>query len=123
MMLTTRASAAGLPALNSPRSRSEDVGKDPFLSSPHWRCRALRSNRMVVSEHVQCPVNHEPQQLLTGGNTLAPGIRAGDFGTNVDVTDHGAALSDSRESEGDDIRRSVVAEVAPIEARDGGASD
>src|SRR4051812_6354138 len=121
-MLTTRASAADLPALKSPSSRSEDAGKNLLLSPPHRRRCPHRPDRMVAPEHVQCSVDYQPQQLFSGGNALSLRVLAGDFGANVNIADHGATFADSRESEGDNIGRPLVTEVASIEPRYSGAS-
>src|SRR6476661_4295537 len=86
-MLTTRASAAGFPALKSSSKRSEDAAKYPFLSPPHRRRGARQPGRMVVSEHVQSPMHDQPQQLLAGGDSLPLRILPGHFGADIDITD------------------------------------
>src|SRR5690349_10728556 len=120
-MLTTRASAAGFPALKSSSRRSEDAAKYPFLSPPHRRRGARRPGRMVVSEHVQSSMHDQPQQLLAGGDSLPPRILPGNFGADINITDDGDSLPDSGEPERDDIGGTFVAKVAAIEPRDCGS--
>src|SRR4051812_30602282 len=122
-MLTTRASAAGFPASKSARIRSNDAGKYSFLSPPHRRSGALLTFGMVVSQHVQCPMHHQSQQLLSGWDSAALCVLARHLRADVDVAEHRPALSNALEPERDDVGWAFVSEVATIEAGDGGASD
>src|SRR3954469_4087013 len=100
-MLTTRASAAGFPALKSARIRSNDAGKYSFLSPPHWRSDAPLTFGVVVSQHVQCPMHDQSQQLLSRWDSAVLCVLARDFRADVDVAEHGTALSNALEPERD----------------------
>src|SRR3954463_4605687 len=122
-MLTTRASAAGFPASKSARIRSNDAGKYSFLSPPHRRSGALLTFGMVVSQHVQCPMHHQSQQLLSGWDSAALCVLARHLRADVDVAEHRAALSNAVEPKRDDVGWAFVPEIAPIEPVNGGAPD
>src|SRR3954468_21786943 len=122
-MLTTRASAAGFPASKSARIRSNDAGKYSFLSAPHWRSGALLTFGVVVSQHVQCPMHHQSQQLLSGRDSAALCVLARHLRADVDVAEHCAAFADALEAERDDVGWAFVPEIAPIEPGNGGAPD
>src|SRR6267142_1851038 len=110
-MLTTRASAAGLAALKSSISRSEDTREDSLLSLPHKRRCARRSGRMVMPKDVQRTVHDQSQHFFTDGNALTLRIVAGDLRTNVDVSDNGATFPQSPKPERDHVGRAAVAQV------------
>src|SRR5258705_10146848 len=122
-MLTTRASAAGFPALKSSSRRSDDTGKNSLLSAPHHGSGARRSGGMVVSQNVQRTVNHESQDLLPGWDALPLRVFARDLRTNVDVPNHGAALPRPSQSEGDNVSGAGVPEIAAIELRNRRTAD
>src|SRR6476661_6788845 len=122
-MLTTRASAAGFPALKSSIRRLEDTCEYSLLFAPHPRRRSRRAGRMVVAEHVQSAVDDKPQQLLSGADALAPGVVASDLDANIYVADYGSAPSDPFQAERNHVCRTLMTKVAMIQARDGGASD
>src|SRR5258705_9760653 len=122
-MLTTRASAAGFPALKSSSRRSDDTSKNSLLSAPHHGSGARRSGGMVVSQNVQCTVNHESQDLLPDWHALPLRVVACDLRTNVDVPNHGAALRRPSQSEGYDVSGTGVTEVTAIERRNRCAAD
>jgi len=54
---------------------------------------------MIVAHDVKRSVDDEAQQLLASGYPLAPGVLAGDFDADVDVTNHDATLSGAPETE------------------------
>src|SRR5688572_19956385 len=113
-MLTTRASAAGFPASKSASSLSDDTREDPFLFPPHCRFGARRRVRVLVAQHVKGAMDHQPKQLLSGGHTLTPRVVPGDFGTDVNISQHSAPLADASQAERDDVRRALVSEIASI---------
>src|SRR4051794_41434873 len=116
-MLTTRASAAGLPALKSSRRRSEDTGEDPLLFPPHARRHSLRAVGMVVAEYVKRTVHYKSEQLFSGPDALAPSVPAGDFGTNIHVANDSSAPPGSTQTERDHVGRTMMPEVAAASSR------
>src|SRR5258705_3488645 len=122
-MLTTRASAAGFPALKSSSRRSDDTGKNTLLSAPHYGSGARRSGGMVVSEDMQRTVNYESQDLLPDWHALPLRVVACDLRTNVDVPNHGAALPRPSQPEGDNVSVAAVPKIAAIERRNRRAAD
>jgi len=71
-MLTTRASAAGFPALKSSTRRLEDARKDPLLPEPHGRHSASCAQRMTVAKTWSVPWIYKSQQLLA--KPICPGL-------------------------------------------------
>jgi hypothetical protein len=78
---------------------------------------------MVLAENVERPVNNESQQLLTGRDPLCARILARDFGADVNVANHRAALPRAIEPERYHVGRSMVPEVATIELGHCGSPD
>src|SRR3990170_2490804 len=117
-MLTTRASAAGLPASKSASSRSEDTRENPLLFSPHRRRPAAGAFRMVVPEYVQRPMDHQAQNLFAGAHLLTARILARDLGTDINVPEYGPTSSDAAEAEGDHVGRTAVSEITLIQPGD-----
>src|SRR5687767_4117571 len=116
-MLTTRASAAGFPALKSSIKRSDDTRENSLLSSPHRRFGARGTGRMVVPEDVQSAVHHQSQHFLTNGYLLSLRVVASDLRANVDVSDHCTTLSGPFKAKRDHVSRTMMAEVAAIQLR------
>src|SRR2546423_12582700 len=114
-MLTTRASAGGLPALKSSMTRLEDTAENSLLFAPHRGCHAPGTARMIVAEDVQCPVHHQSKQFLAGADALSARVVAGNLGADIYVADDGSAPADPSESEGDDVGRPMVAKIAAIQ--------
>src|SRR5688500_3633396 len=100
-MLTTRARAADFPASKPASSFSDDTRENPLLPAPHLRLGARRSVRMLVAEHMEGPVNHEAEDLLSSHYTLPTRVVAGDLRTDINISNDGAALSDSSQAKRD----------------------
>src|SRR4051812_36522416 len=122
-MLTTRASAAGLPALKSSSTRSDDTRQNPFLLSPHWRLRARCAVGVIVTEHMKGAMDDKSQQLLVRRNSLAFGVCARDLGADVDVAHDRPPTTLAAERERDHVGRAVMTEVAAVQLGDRGPAD
>src|SRR5437016_6244084 len=117
-MLTTRASAAGFPALKSSSRRSEDTGENSLLFAPHSGSGSRRAARMIVAEYVKGSVHHESEQLLSGADSLPPGVVASDFRANIHVAHDRSPPADAPQSKRNNVGGTVVSKVASIHRRD-----
>lgn len=78
---------------------------------------------MIVSKHVKCPVNHEPQQLFLRGDAFALCVRAGDLSANIDVAYNWLFSSIAPEPEGNYVSGATMLEIPPIQPCDRSAAD
>ena len=78
---------------------------------------------MIVTEHVQSPVNYKSQELLSSRYALPSRILASNLGAYVDVAQHWPTFPGTTEPEGDDVGRTMMAEIPMIELRDRRSSD
>src|SRR2546423_2133095 len=122
-MLTTRASAAVLPALKSSIRRSADTGENSLLFAPHARMGTRSSAWMIVAEYVKASVHDQAKHLFASAYLLASRVIARYLGANIHISDDSSARTEATQSKGYDVGRPAVPEVASVETRDRGAAD
>jgi hypothetical protein len=78
---------------------------------------------MIMTEHMQSPVNYKSQELLASRYALPSRILTRNLGAYIDVSQYWPAFPGATEPEGNDIGRTVVPQVPIIELRDRHSSD
>ena len=78
---------------------------------------------MLVPEHVQHAMHHEPKELLAHAPAVRQRISARDARRDVHVADDVASGVDGGEAERDHVRRTAVAQMLAVERGDATIGD
>src|SRR5205823_2821845 len=89
--------------------------KNPLLSLPHRRRGATVTFRMIVSKHVKRSVDNQARQFFARGNTECFCVSLSNRRANVNVADYRHLSTFPRQSESDDVCRTIARKKLFIE--------
>src|SRR5688500_19462901 len=105
-----------LPQMTSRPGR--EPGNEPLLLAPQRGTCSSLTLRMIVAEHVQCPMHDAPRELFPHGDAKTARGGARLIGRDVHVTEYRCVLPGSTKPERDHVGRGVATQVAPVQRAD-----